>query len=413
MSVDQTLRTRRNATAATFLAAGIMQSTWFARIPSVGDALGLPVDEYWYLIAAFAAGAILGLMIAPVVSGVVGNRSTLLLAAALLGPMEVIVGVCADVLHSPTWATIAAAVFSLSFGLMDVSMNIDGVHVEHTIGRNLMPLFHAFYSAGALAGSVVSLGIVAAGGAALPNFALSAIVGVAVIAVAKLRPSVRHAEADAARSTDARTEPDRPPLAAQARRLLRTAANPAIALLALVAFCFTSSEGSATNLITLATEKGHHLPAVNGSVSYAVFMAAMMLTRFIGGRIADRLGRHRTLELAAIIGAVGVTVYVFGGPVLLNVGAFLWGVGCAVALPLTISMAGDGERRTAAIRVSVMSVSGYAATFVSPPAVDLLAGVWGLLPSLLILAALFVVALSLIAAHRRTTHAHEPLGAIQ
>jgi MFS family permease len=111
----------------------------------------------------------------------------------------------------------------------------------------------------------------------------------------------------------------------------------------------------------------------------------MTITRFFGGNISDRFGRRNTLQVMAIIGAVGVLMMIFGTSVIFAwIGAALWGIGSALGFPLFISEAGEGENATR--RVALITVFGYMAFLVGPPTLGLVAEFTGLRAMLYLIA---------------------------
>lgn len=60
------------------------------------------------------------------------------------------IGIGAGVAHALPIAAVGFIVIGFAIGTLDVMINAEGVAVEQTAGRTLMPLMHAAWSAGAI-----------------------------------------------------------------------------------------------------------------------------------------------------------------------------------------------------------------------------------------------------------------------
>lgn len=167
--------------------------------------------------------------------------------------------------------------------------------------------------------------------------------------------------------------------------------TPLVLALGAGIFAITLAEGASNDWLVLAIVDDYGESRTNGALAYAVLMVAMIITRVAGGRISDRLGRARTLQVFAAIGAVGVVTVILGGTLpFALIGSALWGAGVALGFPLFLSAAGEGENP--ARRVSFVASSGYMAFLVGPPVLGLIAQSIGLLTMFWILVVFAVAA---------------------
>ena len=114
------------------------------------------------------------------------------------------------------------------------------------------------------------------------------------------------------------------------------------------------------------------MSAALGTLAFAGFLSAMTAGRWFGPGLLDRYGRVRVVRTIALIGIVGVVVFVFSPvPALAYAGALLWGLGASLGFPVGMSAGGDDPRRAAA-RVSVIASIGYCAFLAGPPAIGFL-----------------------------------------
>src|ERR1700712_2666340 len=112
-------------------------------------------------------------------------------------------------------------------------------------------------------------------------------------------------------STSAKT-----PLRMRVRESLAVWADTRLLLIGLIILGMAFAEGSANDWIALATVDGHHQDNTTGALMFGVFVVAMTVGRVAGGPILDRFGRVPVLRISALVGAIGLLVFILS-PVLL------------------------------------------------------------------------------------------------
>ncbi len=156
------------------------------------------------------------------------------------------------------------------------------------------------------------------------------------------------------------------------RSPLRAWTEPRTLLLGLFVFCMAFTEGTGVDWLGVAVIDGYDAAPALGSLTFAVFLAAMTLGRWFGPQVIDRLGRVTTVRASALVALVGLLLVVFGGVLpLAVVGSALWGLGAALGFPVGMSAAADDPRHAAG-RVSVVSSIGYLAFLAGPPLIGFL-----------------------------------------
>jgi MFS family permease len=136
-----------------FTLSGLDIATWLGRIPSVRDSLGASTFEMGLLVLGMAVGSIGGLTFAGHIVAKLGARRGVQVAAACLAVGMVFAGVAVTLGWGFAAIWIALIAFGFGNGLCDVSMNVSGAAAEKAGGRTIMPLFHAAFSLGTLAGA--------------------------------------------------------------------------------------------------------------------------------------------------------------------------------------------------------------------------------------------------------------------
>jgi MFS family permease len=136
------------------------------RIPAVQARLLLTPGQLGLALLGTAAGALVAMNLSGYLSARFGSRSVVTVAALCLCVLFPLLAL------APTLPVLGVTLvlFGAGNGSMDVAMKTQGVAVERRYGRPILTSFHACYSLGGLAGSLLG-GLVAASGIApLPHF---------------------------------------------------------------------------------------------------------------------------------------------------------------------------------------------------------------------------------------------------
>jgi fucose permease len=387
----------RNSIFLVFALTGITISTWVARIPAVRDALNIELDQVGVLIAGMAIGSILGLILSSHIVARLGARRTMAWFLLVLAAGITIVGIGATV--GPVFAVTFAGLVILGFamGITDVAMNVSGAVNERALERSIMPIFHAFFSIGAMIG---------AGAGALLELAqvpiLTHLGGVAVIIVVGMLVAVRFIQSenildeDASATTAENTE-------GTWRSRLGIWRDPRTLMIGLLVLTAAFAEGTASDWLALAMVDGHGVNNATGALVFGVFVTAMTVGRLGGVVLLDRFGRVPVLRASFVLAAAGLLLIIFvPNPIVATIGAIAWGLGSALGFPIGMSAAAD-DPKTAAARVSAVATIGYFAFLVGPPLIGFLGQQVGLLNALMVALVLCVVGAIVSSAAREPT----------
>ncbi|PSL38040.1 fucose permease [Labedella gwakjiensis] len=375
----------RNAVFVMFALSGLSIATWVARLPAIRDALGLTTGNVGVLIFGMSAGSIIGLLLSAWILGRIGPRRGMAASIVLVAIGLIVVGLGAGVFVSAPVVFVGLAIFGYGNGSVDVMMNVEGAAVEKELGKTVLPLMHALFSAG----TVLGAGIGAAASALKISVTAHAVGMAVVIAVAAIiavrfvpiRPDL-HAIPDA----------EQPPLRERLREKVAVFADPRLIFIGLIMLGMAFAEGSANDWLPIAVVDGHDQSNTTGAIVFGVFVGAMTVGRVAGGPLIDRFDRVSVLRISAATGIVGLALFIFS-PIfpLAIVGAVLWGLGCSLGFPVGMSAAADDPRHAAA-RVSAVAMIGYCAFLVGPPLIGIVGDHVGILNALLIVFVLMIVA---------------------
>jgi MFS family permease len=389
------VRRARNAVYVVFIGNGFAFASWASRIPQVRDALRVTPGVLGLILLCLAVGSTIGTPLSGVITGWLGERRTV--AVMSLVTAAGLATVAAGYRYGIAPVAAGLSCFGFGSGAWDVAMNVQGAAVEQALGRAIMPRFHAGWSIGTVAGAGFGAGMIALGVPVSAHLlVVAALVAVAVPAAARL--FLPAAPPRASRPGTTLGAPRHSPLAAWT--------EPRTLLIGLFVLCMAFTEGTGNDWLSLAVIEGYHAPAVLGTLTFAVFLAAMTAGRWFGPGLIDAYGRVRVLRACAATALAGLLMIDFGRLLPVAVaGALLMGLGTSLGFPVGISSAAD-DPRYAPARVSTAASIGYLAFLAGPPAVGFLGDQVGVLHSLS--AAIVVLAAALVLS-RATAPPGDPL----
>jgi len=378
---DAQFRGARNAVYVVFFGNGFLFASWASRIPQVRAELGVTPGVLGLILGCLAVGSGIGTPLSGLIISRLGEARTVSVMAvvAAAGMAAAAVGV---LLGTPAVAA-GLLVFGFGSGTWDVAMNVQGAAIERVLGRAILPRFHAGWSIGTVAGAGTGAIMVVLGVPVTAHLLAVTVLVAAVVPVAARRflPGT-HAPAPGGRSAR--------------RRQLASWTEPRTLLIGLFVLCMALTEGTGNDWLSLAVIDGYHSAVVVGTLTFAVFLAAMTASRWWGPRLIDRYGRVLVLRVCAVTALAGLLLIEFS-KVLPGAmaGALLLGLGTSLGFPVGLSSAADDPAH-AATRVSTAASIGYVAFLAGPPLVGFLGDHVGVLHSLwvaaVVLAAAFLLA---------------------
>lgn len=166
-------------------------------------------------------------------------------------------------------------------------------------------------------------------------------------------------------------------------------------MIGFVVFAMALAEGTAYDWLPVILVDEHGFSQGLGAMIFVLFAAMMTLGRFGGGWLLMRFGRLVVVRGSIVLVAAGVAFIVLDDhQVMAGIAVLCWGTGAALAFPLALSAAAEGDDR-GADRVKAVATIGYIALLVGPPSLGFVGQQFGLRGARLLVLGLVVVALSL------------------
>ncbi|GAA4478356.1 MFS transporter [Rhodococcus olei] len=343
------LRRSRAAVFGVFAVNGFLLAAWVVHIPAISQRTGVSHAALGWLLLVLAGAALIGMQIAGPLADRWGSRTMvgvagLLLSAGAIGP-----ALASDAVG----LGVALAVFGLGNGALDVSMNSQAVHVERAYGRPIMSAFHALFSLGGVAGSLLGAATLAAGVVPLTALSGAAALG-AVVILACLPALLPHEAHEQSAATGSAGSPDRP-------------ATAKVLALGAIAFAVFLAEGAANDWSTLQVKEHLGTSDATAALAFGAFAVMMTVGRFTADRVAAALGPVAVVRYGTLIAAVGMGAVMASSWVPFTLlGWALFGLGLSGCIPQIFTAAGNLHAGSPGVNMSRVVGMGYLGLLAGP-----------------------------------------------
>ncbi|HKP08863.1 MAG TPA: MFS transporter, partial [Microbacterium sp.] len=362
---------------------GVGFASWASRLPAVKVDLGINDLQVGVLLFVSGVTSILGLSLANVIVARWGARRGMFATILTFALGVMVAGVGVQFTQSYLIAAVGLGLMGLGMSATDVMMNVEAAAVEQAFERTLMPLFHAFFSLGTVAGAGLGVAMAALGIGVGWHLGAAGLI-IAATGLLSLRAvPVRESMHDDAATAITRRE--------RFAEVLAVWRDPRTYAIGAIMLGMAFAEGSATDWLTIAVVDGHDQTEAVGAVALTVFSVAMTTFRILGGPLVDRIGRVWSLRILSIAAGIGLVMFILAPNLpIAFIGIALWGAGASLGFPLGMSAAADDPKRAAA-SVSAAATIGYLAFLCGPPILGWISHEIGILPTLWIIVALIAM----------------------
>ncbi|MFB9457817.1 MFS transporter [Streptomyces antimycoticus] len=367
------LRQGRASLAISFFVQGAIFALLVTRIPALQDRYGISDG----LLPLFLAAV-------PILAGVgsVGTEHLVkrMRPGLVLRVVQPIVSVALLAAGSGTtvWQLAAAlAVFGLTVGALDASMNMLGVSLQRAYGRSIMLGFHGAYSLGGIAGASLAW-VGAHWDLPLPTLYAPLVATLVPVALIASRWYV-----DRQGDDQADDQADDHGAAVSMRALLP--------LCLVMAFAYIG-DSTVSNWSAKYLEDVLHSSEQLATVPYNVYMVTTLLGRSFGDFGVRRFGAVAVVRAGALLAGAGFAVVAAAPGPWVGMGGFtLLGLGLCVLVPQTFAAAGrlfPGASDAAVARLNIFNYVGF---LIGSPLVGALGGAWNYRAAMLVPMALVLV----------------------
>ena len=334
----------RWAISTVFLLNGAGIGLWAAHVPTVQARMGIDTGMLSMVLLTVAAGALLAMPLMGGLTGRWGTRRMVLLSGFAFATMTPLI------MGAPSLPLlfIAAFLFGVSNGALDVAMNANASEVETARGLPTMSSFHGFFSLGGLFGAGIG-GLLVGQGLGHGQGALMVGVVTAVVLALSAPRVMGFAATHGAGSH------------------FSLPRGPALGLGLLALLCF-AVEGALVDWSALLMQERTGATPASAALGFSAFSIAMAACRFAGDRLIVRFGALRIMVVGGLAMFAGLALAVASTHFVLSaVGFALVGLGAANVVPLLIGAAGRIPGMSAGNGVAAVATLGYGGLLLAPP----------------------------------------------
>jgi MFS family permease len=367
--------TAATAVIVMFAVNGMLLGGYGGSLPSLRERLDLDATQIAIMLFCGGVAGIVSMQIGGRLADSIGARRVIFAGLPILIAASLVLAFA----FSYPLAIVAALLFGLGNGAMDVAMNALGVQVEAARRKPIMSRFHAFFSVGNFIGAgavllmALALGITGAGIVAPLMVTLAVAAAIVLVVLLRISPEA----AVVAHSADG----------------VRTRIPTMAWVLGAMALAFGLSEGTAVDWSSLHVTDVAGVDPTVGALGLIAVSAFMVVIRLLGDGLVARFGRRNVVRFGGVCAALGyATVTLVGTLPLLVAGWALVGFGVGMIAPQVYAVAGHlGGGRVLAVVVTF----GYAAFLAGPAVVGFLVAHLGIqhamaIPSLLCVGIVFL-----------------------
>ncbi|MFZ2178675.1 MAG: MFS transporter [Rhodococcus sp. (in: high G+C Gram-positive bacteria)] len=344
----EALRHARAAIFGIFGINGFLLGMWVVHIPAIENRTGISHSTLGSLLLLLALGAIGGMQLSGPLADRFGSRRMVIVAGLALSVATFGPGTATG-----AWQLgLALVVFGFANGALDVSMNSQAVEVEQGYGRPILSAFHALFSLGGVAGSLVGAATLAAGWAPATALLLAGGIGLVVVGVSSRR-----------------LMQGRPRDGRQVHTSERAHGHfsPRVLALGGIAFVLMLSEGVANDWSSLQVKE--HLDASDAvaALAFGAFSVTMTVGRFTADRVSAAVGPVAVVRYGTLLAAAGMLLVVVSEILPLTIAGWaLFGLGLSGCVPQIFTAAGNLGTGSAGTNMSRVVGLGYVGFLAGP-----------------------------------------------
>lgn len=358
----------QHATRAIFFVGGFGAASWAPLVPLLKARLGIAENVLGMLLLCIGIGSLLTMPLSGAAAVRLGCRRVLTAAGLVYGAL--LLALCT--VSSFQLAIPLLLIFGATMGCIDVVVNIQAVIVEKAAGRRLMSGMHALWSVGGFAGAGLF-------GIWVGTFSLTPLastgIAAAVMVLVTLAAS-RHLL----------------PYGGDAGGKLLALPKGIVTFVGIIACIAFLVEGAIMDWGGVFLTTVRHFDMALAGTGFTVFSAAMLTMRLLGDWTVQKLGQERVVIGGSLLAVAGFLFIIFAPTVvLLYLGFFFIGVGCANVVPVFFSLLGKQHVMPISLAVPAVSTLGYLGILMGPAAIGFIAHQTSLYAAFTLLAALVLL----------------------
>lgn len=349
-----------------FLLSWIYFSSWASRIPQVKDKFQLNEAELGAVLFMLPLGALAALPF----SGWLVHK----LSSRLMSVISALVYTVLLYLIASATTILSLSIVLFGFGLIgnfgNISMNTQGISIQHQINKPILSSLHAMWSIGAFSAAAVSGWTMRMGYSTSLHFLIVSLIAALIIIVGSFH-----------------LIPDEG-LGDETSKVF-VLPNRKLVLLGIICFCVAMSEGAMADWSSLYYRQIMHQLNTISTTGYTAFAMCMAAGRLAGDRLVQSFKHGAVLKANGILILAGMTLSLsLEHPISVMIGFALVGFGVSSVIPIVYMLAAKSKDMAPSAALSAVSSVGFTGFLIGPPLIGFIAHKVGLRMALTIVAML-------------------------
>ena len=345
------------ASKALFFIMAFSIGLWIIRIPTIRDQIQTDYLGISYLMVTFAIGSIISMLCANYILSKVSSKNILIYVSFFNWILWLPVPFVKDL----QTFMILAFLFGSCFGFFEICINLQATKIEFREKKSMMSGFHAFWSLGVLAGSILT--------SLFLQWEISILANILIYLIIMLPINIYFCF----RLTEDKKTFDK------SKKNIFFIWPILIFLLAIVAMANVLTEGSVDSWGALYMKDFVKVSGFQVGIATISFNIFMVLGRIYGDMFRDRLGVYILLLMLMFLTIIGLGILINFNTILSSVLGFaLLGLGASSIVPMTYSLVSNIEGLDSSVGITIISISVYGTFLGAPASLGLLANSYGI-----------------------------------
>ena len=345
------------ASKALFFIMAFSIGLWTIRIPTIRDQIQTDYLGISYLMVTFAIGSIISMLCANYILSKVSSKNILIYVSFFNWILWLPVPFVKDL----QTFMILAFLFGSCFGFFEICINLQATKIELREKKSMMSGFHAFWSLGVLAGSILT--------SLFLQWEISILANILIYLIIMLPINIYFCF----RLTEDKKTFDKN------KKNIFFIWPILIFLLAIVAMANVLTEGSVDSWGALYMKDFVKVSGFQVGIATISFNIFMVLGRIYGDMFRDRLGVYILLLMLMFLTIISLGILINFNTILSSVLGFaLLGLGASSIVPMIYSLVSNIEGLDSSVGITIISISVYGTFLGAPASLGLLANSYGI-----------------------------------
>ena len=339
-----------------FLSMAFYVGLWSVRIPTIKNQLNTDYLGIGFVFTTFAIGSLLAMIVANYFIKKYSSKFLILLAMIIQALLWLLVAF----INSIEIFMILSFAFGICFGIFEVAINLQASKIEVREKKSMMSGFHVFWSLGVLFGAILT--------SLFLQWQISIFNNI-IIYLAFLIPfsflcSINLGSDSYSANSD--------------KSSIFFVWPTLIFLLVLLSIGNALVEGGVDSWGALYMKDIIGVNGFNIGIATISFNISMVIGRFSGDYLRDRLGVYIFINILLFFVLIGIFVILyFENLFSAIIGFSILGLGISSIVPLAYSLAGKVEGIESAVGITIISIAVYGIFLIAPAALGILANLYG------------------------------------